>query len=158
MKKLIGYLLIGVSLITISSCKKDPPKKQGCTDANALTYDATAQENNGTCTYLSGTYACNETSSVGTDHYNITVIGDNTFSVTNFANQFDGITGYRSGLSIGFNVKFNIPDHNGHTWDFDGGSGSVSSSGKILNYTFVIDDISHGNNFGTINVSVNATK
>jgi len=54
MKKLIYlflcFFLIG-SLSFTNSCKKDN-KIKGCTDLNAQNYDATAEENDGSCTYI----------------------------------------------------------------------------------------------------------
>ncbi len=47
MKKIILMLVMGVTAIAITSCKKE-----GCTDETALNYDAEAKEDNGTCEYF----------------------------------------------------------------------------------------------------------
>ena len=40
-------LLLSLALFTVASCKKE-----GCTDPNAINYDADAKKDDGTCTYL----------------------------------------------------------------------------------------------------------
>lgn len=46
MKKLILFLVVGLTATTITSCKK-----KGCTDSAAVNYNSKAKKDNGTCLY-----------------------------------------------------------------------------------------------------------
>ena len=53
MKKALFITVMICNLLVISACKKD---KKGCIDQDAINFDATANSNDGTCTYIRDKY------------------------------------------------------------------------------------------------------
>ncbi len=143
--------------MSVSSCKKEEsepivPKKRGCTDINSLNYDSSAEEDDGTCNYISGNYSVIEDCNGVIDSYVVTIVGDGSYLLfNNFGDNFDNISATRSGLSITIHHKYNIADRAGKIWDFNGGSGTISADGSTLIVSnFSIDDVLHGNQLGYI--------
>lgn len=51
-----SFLLYVLLIVVFSSCGKE---KRGCTDENAINFDATAESNDGTCTFIRDKYISN---------------------------------------------------------------------------------------------------
>jgi len=124
-----------VMIAALCSCKQ-----KGCTDRQSLNYDSDAEENDGSCNYISGTY--NVTENCGQpDHFNITIPGNGIyFTITNFANIFSSVSAVRIGFGITIDSQ-EVQDRWGDMRSVHG-SGSVSVDGKTLSLNYTIDNMS----------------
>lgn len=152
MKKLRNILaaaLMVTSVAFISSCNDDPCKDVSCQNGGTCltgTCDCEAGYEGEFCETLSrakfiGSYNGNETCTVGTDSYVLTIsassVDDATVVVSNVYNQGFTVTGTTDGTSL------TIPSQSTGGVTISG-SGSISSTGITLTLNYSI-----GNSTGT---------
>jgi len=145
-------------------------KREGCTDPDALNYDSKAKSDDGTCLYpdnhkFIGTYSISENCSAdsvlctGTDTYTMTIKAggnENSITIDNLANLFNGVNATVSGNTITIPSRFGITDTWGDQWDINSGTGSIN--GNSLTLTTNLDDILYGWSCGDVVCSISAIK
>ena len=135
-------------------------KKKGCMDMWALNYDATAEEDNGLCVYLAGSYSMFENCGSSFGHY-IMTITENGGSITlnNVAGMFDDISATRDGAAIDILPKTGAVSHSGETFDFEGGSGTITTDAGIsISVGYLFNDINYSNVVGSKTCTAEGSK